>query len=41
MDEGKALDKAIGKQKEDRVDNVLENIFDGGDMLFKLNKTNT
>ena len=41
VDGGKALDKAIVKENAERVDNVLENIRDGGDMLFKLNETNT
>ena len=36
MDGGNALDKTIGNKNEERVDNVLDNIRGGGDVLLKL-----
>ena len=36
VDGGKALDKAVDKENEERVDNALEDIRDGGGMLLDL-----
>ena len=41
VDGGKALDKAIGEENEERVQNALEEIRDGSGMLLELDQSST